>query len=61
VGLAVRRGGSPLHLPHQIERERANATLDWGKRLVFAARLEPGMNRWNNNLVRALRTKKGAA
>jgi alpha-mannosidase len=37
-------------LPHQIERERANATLDWGKRLVFAARLEPGMNRFDTRL-----------
>jgi alpha-mannosidase len=38
-------------LPHQIERERANASLDWGKRLVFAARLAPGMNRFDTRLT----------
>jgi len=42
------RDGRPF--PHQIERERANATLDWGKRLVFAARLAPGMNRFDTRL-----------
>jgi alpha-mannosidase len=36
--------------PCQIERARANATLDWAKRTVFPARLQPGMNRFDTKL-----------
>ena len=40
--------GQPL--PYQVERERANAGLDWAKRLVFPASLQPGMNRFDTKL-----------
>ncbi|MEW6356516.1 MAG: glycoside hydrolase family 38 C-terminal domain-containing protein [Planctomycetota bacterium] len=42
----VHRDGKPL--PCQVEKELGNLTLDWRKRVVFAAELEPSrMNRFD--------------
>jgi len=37
-------------LPYQVEQERAAATLDWAKQVVFYADLKPGMNRFDTRL-----------
>jgi len=37
-------------LPYQVEQERAAATLDWAKQVVFHADLKPGMNRFDTRL-----------
>jgi alpha-mannosidase len=47
------QGGQPL--PTQIEQELGNVNLDWRKRVVFAARLDPAqMNRFDCRLERVL-------
>ncbi|MCP4166211.1 MAG: hypothetical protein GY759_10000 [Chloroflexi bacterium] len=39
-----------LPLPSQAEKEQSNLNLDWRKRVVFAAELEPGLNRFDCRL-----------
>ena len=38
-------------LPSQVEKELSNLNLDWRKRVVFAADLAPGMNRFDCRLT----------
>ena len=46
---AVRQNGHAL--PCQVEKELSNLTLDWRKRVIFTAELEPSlMNRFDCNL-----------
>ncbi len=39
-------------LPSQVEKEQSSLNLDWRKRMVFPAVLEPGMNRFDCRLER---------
>ena len=45
---SVYRNGEPV--PSQVEKELSNLSLDWRKRVVFAAELAPGMNRFDCRL-----------
>jgi len=42
-------------IPSQVEKEESNLALDWRKRVVFAAELGPGMNRFDCRLERVAR------
>lgn len=44
---AVRVRSRRTELPCQVEQELSNLPIDWRKRVVFAARLAPGMNRFD--------------
>ncbi|MDX9982419.1 MAG: glycoside hydrolase family 38 C-terminal domain-containing protein [Lentisphaeria bacterium] len=46
----VHRDG--VAIPSQVEKELSNLNLDWRKRVVFAAELAPGMNRFDCRLAR---------
>lgn len=48
VDVSLLRDGK--RIPCQVEQERAQSTLDWGKRLVFRTTLAPGMNRFSTRL-----------